>query len=51
VLLGGWALRRNGRTTEVFPFAPAIIVNEGLHAAPFGDFAFEPHKVDRLENF
>ena len=39
---------RRLRLTEVFPFAPAIKVDERLHAAPFHHFAREPFKVDRL---
>lgn len=30
---------------EIFPFAPAVEVDEGLHAAPFHDFSFQPHEV------
>jgi hypothetical protein len=37
------------RTAEVFPLAPSVVVNQSLHTAPFGDFAFEPHKVNGLE--
>lgn len=33
---------------EVLPCAPAVKVDEGLHAAPFHDFALQPDKVDRL---
>lgn len=33
---------------QTLPFAPAVEVDQRLHAAPFGDFAFHPHKVDRL---
>ena len=34
---------------EIFPFAPAVEVDEGLHAAPFHYFAGEPFEVDGLE--
>ena len=40
--LGGFGLG------EIFPFAPAVEVDEGLHAAPFHDFAFEPDEVGGL---
>ena len=33
---------------EVFPFAPAVEVDEGLHAAPFHCLACQPFEVDRL---
>lgn len=37
-----------GSRREIFPFAPAIEVDEGLHAAPFHYFAFEPDEIDGL---
>ena len=42
---------RRLRVTELFPFAPAIKVDERLHAAPFHHFAREPFKVDRLRRY
>lgn len=33
---------------EILPFAPAVEVDQGLHAAPFHDFAGEPFEVDGL---
>jgi len=33
---------------EVLPFAPAVEVDEGLHAAPFHHFAGEPFEVHGL---
>ncbi len=39
-----------GGLGEVFPFAPAVEVDEGLHAAPFHYFAGEPVEVDGLGN-
>lgn len=50
MLLGaGRAFSRDGRTAEVFPLAPAVVIDESLHATPFGDFPFKPYKVDGLE--
>lgn len=34
---------------EILPFAPAVEVDEGLHAAPFHYLACEPFEVDGLE--
>ena len=34
---------------EILPFAPAVEVDEGLHAAPFHYFAGEPFEVDGLD--
>lgn len=52
VPFGGRLLDRGGLggrgLGEVFPFAPAVEVDEGLHAAPFHDLAFEPDEVDGL---
>lgn len=33
---------------EVLPLAPAVEVDQGLHAAPFHDLALEPDEVDGL---
>src|SRR5271154_886594 len=41
-------LLRRLRASIIFPLAPAVEVNESLHAAPFGDFALHPCKVYRL---
>lgn len=38
-----------GLLGKVLPFAPAVEVDEGLHAAPFHDFALQPDKVDGLD--
>jgi hypothetical protein len=42
-------LLRRLRISIIFPLAPAVKVNESLHAAPFSDFALHPCKVYRLE--
>lgn len=42
-------IRRLG-LAEVLPFAPAIKVDERLHATPFHHFAREPLKVHRLRD-
>lgn len=36
------------RVREVFPFAPAVEIDESLHAAPFHDLALEPDIADGL---
>jgi hypothetical protein len=41
-------LLRRLRASIIFPLAPAIKVNESLHATPFGDFALHPCEVYRL---
>ena len=45
-LCGGVFDRRRGK---IFPFVPAVEVNQGLHAAPFHDFALEPGEADGLD--
>lgn len=42
---GGLEVRLRG---DLFPLAPAVEVDERLHAPPFFDFALEPHEVDGL---
>src|SRR4051812_17231236 len=41
-------LLRRFRASIILPFAPAVEVNERLHATPFGDFALHPCEVHRL---
>lgn len=49
VVVGGGGFRLRGfGLREIFPFAPAVKVDEGLHAAPFHDFAGEPFEVHGL---
>lgn len=52
LLLGGECgsliLLVRGLLGEVFPFSPAVEVDEGLHATPFHDFALKPDEVDWL---
>jgi hypothetical protein len=36
------------RGGKVFPLAPSVEINEGLHATPFFDFTFEPDEVHGL---
>lgn len=33
---------------KVFPLAPAVKIDEGLHAAPFHHFPLEPNEIDGL---
>ena len=60
-LVGGGSVLRAGKGSlllailggrggsEVLPLAPAVEIDEGLHAAPFHHFAGEPIEVDGLD--